>query len=178
MKTKLYYFIILCCSVLFSACAANDVVMDDAEKSTLVKVGDIAPDFTVDLLSGQSVTLSSLQGQSVLLVFFATWCGDCHPQLALLDAVNDRFGDKAFKLIAISKGEKVSDVRDYIQRKGYGFDVAVDSDSSIYSMYATQYVPRCFVIDPLGRIVAMSAEYDKTEFELLLKVVSSLLGVE
>ena len=59
--------------------------------------------------------------------------------------------------------------------RGYTFPVGVDSDNSAYSLYATQYVPRCFVIDPLGRIVALSAEYDAEEFNLLCDIINSLM---
>lgn len=170
--------ILVAAAVAISAVACS--VMDNSEeapsyeKSTLVNVGDVAPDFTVNLLSGESVTLSHLQGKTVLLIFFDSKCPDCQAQLALLDGVMEIFADQKFELLAISRGEKRDAVREYIDNMGYKFKVGVDPTKEIYSLYATYYVPRCYVIDSLGRVVALSAEYDSAEFELLVKVINSL----
>ena len=152
----------------------NQEVAPTYEKSTLVNVGDTAPDFTVNLISGESVTLSQFQGKTVLLVFFDSKCPDCQAQLALLDGVINTFADKKFEVLTISRGEKRDAVREYIDNMGYKFKVGVDPTKEIYSLYATYYVPRCYVIDSLGHVVALSAEYDSAEFELIVKVINSL----
>ena len=54
---------------------AQDVVADDT--GYIVKVGQIAPDFTVKLTDGRSVALSELRGKVVMLQFTASWCGVC-----------------------------------------------------------------------------------------------------
>ena len=57
-------------------------------------------------------------------------------------------------------------MRDFIAQRKYTFPVGVDTDRAIYSLYATEYLPRCFVIDPFGRIVALSAEYSAEEHSM------------
>ena len=149
--------------------------MTSSEKTTLVRVGESAPDFTVKMLDGEPVTLSQLQGRTVLLVFFASWSIDCHNQLNAVRDMQDRFDSEKFTILTISIGEQMDTVRDFVSRRGYTFPVGVDSESQIYSLYASQYVPRCFVIDPLGRIVALSTEYKSDDFELLCNVINSLI---
>ena len=145
------------------------------EKSTIVRVGDIAPDFTVNMVDGSSVTLSQLQGRTVLLVFFATWSADGKMQLSLMKDMLQEFDSEKFSLLTISTSEEMADVQEFINEKNYTFPVGVDSDGLIFQLYATEYLPRCFVIDPLGRIIALSADYNKTEFELLCRVITSLM---
>lgn len=43
----------------------------------IVRIGEIAPDFTITLTDGKQVTLSSLRGKVVMLQFTASWCGVC-----------------------------------------------------------------------------------------------------
>lgn len=169
----LFALLLVCAS---TACSAMyDQAEPSYEKTTLVRVGENAPDFTVTMLDGSSQSLSDLRGQTVLLVFFATWCDDCQRQLTALEEVKSSYADKNLTILAISRGEKRADVRAYISEYNFTVNVGVDTDSSIYSLYAEKYVPRCFVIDPLGRIVALSVEYNKQEFELLCTVIESLL---
>jgi thiol-disulfide isomerase/thioredoxin len=49
------------------------------------KVGDVAPDAELRLVNGQTVHLSDLRGQVVVLNFWATWCGPCKAELPTLD---------------------------------------------------------------------------------------------
>ncbi len=67
-------FLIFC---LFAMCSmagkAQDVVADST--GYIVKVGEMAPDFTVKLTDGKSITLSGLRGKVVMLQFTASWCG-------------------------------------------------------------------------------------------------------
>ena len=173
------YFFHLCLIILSAFCITSCSVFEhaeaDVEKSTLVGVGDIAPDFTAELLDGSSVTLSQLQGNTVLLVFFDTTCPECQLQLALLDGVASQFAERNFSLLAINRGQSREEVAQFTEKKGYNFNIALDTEKSIYSLYATQYVPRSFVIDPLGRVIALSAGYSTSEFDLLKDVISNNL---
>jgi flagellar basal body-associated protein FliL len=47
---------------------------DDVEATTLINVGDVAPDFTVTMLDGRTIKLSELRGNVVMVCFWATWC--------------------------------------------------------------------------------------------------------
>ena len=149
---------------------STDTIVPD-ERGYIVAVGDMAPDFTVELLSGNKATLSQMQGNTVLLVFFESTCPDCKLQLSLLNGVLEQFADKNFALLTISRGEDKQTLTTLADNYGYRFDIGLDTDKSIYSLYATKYVPRCFVIDPLGHIIATSVGYSANDFAPLLDVI-------
>jgi peroxiredoxin len=49
-------------------------------------VGQVAPDFKLTLVSGETVTLADLKGQVIVLNYWATWCAPCIKELPLLDS--------------------------------------------------------------------------------------------
>ena len=134
---------------------------DDLAETTLINAGDIAPDFTVEMLDGSKVTLSALQGKPTLLIFWATWCTPCRLELSKLqEHIIDRYGDR-INVLPISRGEERAKVEEYISKMGYTFAVGLDGDQSIYRKYATNYIPRCFVIDAKGKVLYSGVGYDE-----------------
>ena len=133
---------------------------DDLAETTLINAGDIAPDFTAEMLDGSRVTLSALQGKPTLLIFWATWCPPCRLELSKLqEHIIDPYGDR-INVLPLSRGEERSVVEEYIATMGYTYAVGLDCDQSIYNKYATNYIPRCFVIDAKGNVVYSGVGYD------------------
>ncbi len=171
--SNILFSFLLGISVAGCAAIMDSNAQSDFESSTIVKVGEIAPDFTVASLDGTTLSLSDYKGKTLLLVFFSSWCGDCQELMAGLDDVAEMFSDRNFDILAISRGEEKDAVSQFVTEIDCHSAVALDPDSKAYSLYATKYVPRCFVISPLGRIVAMSTEYSQNDFELLLDIIST-----
>ena len=144
--------------------SANSAVQQpqDIESTTLIHAGDVAPDFTVEMLDGKKVTLSSLRGKVVLVSFWATWCPPCRQEMShMQEGVIDRFAGSDLVVLPISRGEKRETVEKFIEKMGYGFPVGLDADQSIYSKYASNYVPRSVVINREGEVVYVAVGYDE-----------------
>jgi thiol-disulfide isomerase/thioredoxin len=53
-----------------------------------------APDFTLESLSGGSVSLAELRGRPVVIDFWATWCTPCEFQIPVLNDLEERYGER------------------------------------------------------------------------------------
>lgn len=148
-----------------------------SDSTTLVKVGDPAPDFTVALFDGSQLKLSELRGKVVLLNFWATWCTPCRQELTRVQKdLIDRFAGRDFLFLPVSRGEKRSDVAAFREKTEYDFPMGLDSTRTIYDRYATNFIPRNFLIDRDGTVVAATIGYSPEEFDKLIATIERTLS--
>lgn len=149
---------------------------NEIEATTLVKAGDMAPDFTVEMFDGSTVSLAELRGKVVLLNFWATWCPPCREELKHVQKqIIDRFAGEEFVFLPISRGEAAKTVKAFLQKNGYKFPAGLDPEQAIYKRYASNFIPRNFVIDKQGKIAYLSVGYDEKEFAELIDTVAAQL---
>ena len=147
-----------------------------SDSTTLVKVGDPAPDFSVALFDGSHLTLSELRGKVVLLNFWATWCPPCRQELTRVQKdLIDRFAGRDFLFLPVSRGEARSAVETFRNQKGYDFPMGLDSAQSVYGLYATNFIPRNFLIDREGNVVQATIGYEPEEFDALIANIEKTL---
>lgn len=148
----------------------------ELDETTLVHVGNPAPDFTVEMFDGSTVTLSELRGKVVLLNFWATWCPPCREELTHVQTeIIDRFAGEPFLFLPVSRGETRETVAAFREKTGYEFPMGLDPTQSIYKSYATNFIPRNFLIDADGRIAKVSIGYEEAEFAELIRTIQSTL---
>ncbi|MDI3477226.1 MAG: hypothetical protein PWQ59_751 [Thermoanaerobacterium sp.] len=117
--------------------------------------GDLAPDFTLKDVNGKTVTLSKLKGKKVILNFWATTCPYCKIEMPELNKFYQNNKNDVV-LLAIDIGEDKSVVENYLEGKGYSFDVLLDSDAKVAMDYKVQFIPMSFFIDEKGIIRSIS----------------------
>ncbi len=169
--------VILVVILLLPGCGNRTAkVAGEVQATTLVEVGDTAPDFVVGMFDGTQVRLSELRGKVVLLNFWATWCPPCRAELARVGTdVIERFAGHDFVFLPLSRGESRSDVEAFREKNGYDFPMGLDSTKAVYGLYASNYIPRNFLIDREGKIVATSVGYDTAEFDELIRTIEKTL---
>lgn len=132
--------------------------------SSLTKVGEIAPEFSVVADDGSAVESDNLRGKVVVLNFFATWCGPCLQELPHLDELWNEFGEnKKFAMIAIGREETPQSVADFKSRRRLTLPMAADPDRTVYNRYATERIPRTYLIARDGTIVYQTVGFSALE---------------
>ena len=165
----------LICAALVMAFAVMPkaaMAQDDIEATTLIKKGDKAPDFTVEMVDGEQNTLSKLKGKVVVVNFWATWCPPCRQELKVVEKeLINRFKGKDFVFLPISRGEAKKTVEAFRKQNGYTFPMGLDPKQTIYKKYASNYIPRNFVVGKDGKVIYVSVGYEPKEFAEMVEVI-------
>ena len=132
--------------------------------------GKEAPDLAMTDIHGKPIKLSDLKGRTVLLDFWATWCGPCRADGPSLDKLYQKYGDKNLAIIGISVDEEKPVVQKFLSDHPHGYPVVLTIENEMPRAYQIGVFPTYVVIDADGR-VASAAEGDKgfSELRRLLK---------
>ncbi len=154
------------------------LAMAQADPSTLNKTGDKAPTFSCKTIDGKTYDLKQLKGKTVMINFFATWCGPCNAELPVLQKnVWEKYKDRNdFVLLVIGREHSEAEVRAFAENKKFNMPFAPDPDREIYKLYATQTIPRNIIIDKEGRIAYQGIGYTEAEFSELESILARQLG--
>lgn len=146
------------------------------DNSTRVKTGEQVPAFTVKMFDGSEINIRELKGKVVLLNFWATWCPPCRQELTRVQKdIIDRFQGKDFVFLPISRQEKYETVKAFREKTGYTFPMGLDTDRKVFSLFATETIPRNFVIGKDGKIVFMETGYSEESFQKLIQEIEKAL---
>ncbi len=149
----------------------------DVARTTLVHVGDPAPDFTLATVDHGEFSLSAQRGRVVLVNFFATWCPPCREEMPhLKKRIQDRFAGKDFVMVSVAREEAADVVSPFMKKYEADWDFALDTERQAFAQYAEAYIPRNFVIDRYGKIVFEGSGFEEKDFAHMEQVIAESLG--
>jgi peroxiredoxin len=98
-----------------------------------------------------------LRGKVVLVNFWATWCPPCRKEMPDLDALYRRFESKGFVVLGISD-EEAAKVEPFVHERKVSFPVLLDPGRKVNGMFVVEGIPKSFVYDRQGKLVAQSID--------------------
>ena len=113
---------------------------------------DAMPEFQLASLGGESFGKADFAGKVVLFDFWATWCGPCHLQAAILKKIYPGAAERGFEFVAVATGEEAATVRNFVARKPFPYAVLVDPEEVLGSKLEILALPTLVVMDARGRI--------------------------
>ena len=124
------------------------------DRSPAVEIGRAAPDFLLETPSGGELRLSDLQGQPVLVNFWATWCPPCRAEMPELVAAYDRYRDDGLVIVAVNLQEADQKVNEFADEFGIEFPIVIDRDGELRAVWRLGGpfggIPSSYFIDASG----------------------------
>jgi peroxiredoxin len=86
-----------------------------------------------------------------------------------------KFKDKNFIMVSIGREHNDAELKEFRKKREFTIPIAADPERKIYSHFATQHIPRNYVIAADGKIAFQSVGYDQEEFKQMLNVIDKEL---
>lgn len=110
---------------------------------------EVAPDFTLHALSGEDVTLSALQGRTVVINFWATWCGPCRAEIPSFSKFATNHPEVTILGVAADGPEPK--VRAFAKKMEMTYPVLM-ADRETLAAYGVDSYPTTIVVEPDGTV--------------------------
>lgn len=156
---------------IMASCSSDDT---DRTVSDLVKVGASVPEFVLTSNNGKQVSSSSLKGQVYILNFFDVSCPDCQQELQVLQKIYEEYGNDV-PVLNVPRNQDYSQVQEYWTRNGLTVPFYTDSDQKLYYQFATQIVPRTYIIDTNSKVYAAYSDDPIADYNTLDAILNKLL---
>lgn len=140
--------------------------------------GKVAPDFELQGLDGQAVSLSGLRGKPVMLNFWASWCGPCREEMPYLQEVSEdrEWAERGLVILAVNIGESPATARKFMEDNGFSFRVLLDTDQSVASDYNIRAIPTTIFIDENGIVRDEKIGSFSNKAEIDMRLADSILA--
>ncbi len=139
-------------AILLTVLAA--VGCSGGEDTGMPAPGRQAPDFQLETINGETVSLESLRGRPVVINFWATWCAPCRIEIPVLQALHEtpEWRARGLAILAVNLGEPPGLVNEFVEAFNMSFTVLLDPGQKVSRSYNAALIPTTYFIDKDGII--------------------------
>ncbi|MGG4443757.1 peroxiredoxin family protein [Brevibacillus fortis] len=147
----------------------------DSSLTVGINQGNLAPDFELNTLDGQSIKLSDLRGKKVIANMWATWCPPCRAEMPDMQKFYEKYKDENVTILAVNmttSEKNVESIPAFLQEFEITFPVVLDEKNEVADMYQVVALPSSFLIDSNG--VIQQKVIGPMNYEMMEKMVGQI----
>jgi len=138
------------------------------EAAKLIQPGCVAPDFTLNDINGKPLTLSSLQGKTVVLDFWGSWCGWCIKGMPQMKECYAKYKAKGLEILGVDCNDTEAKWKAAVEKHALPWlHVYCTKDAGVTTKYAISGYPTKIVVGKDGKILKVVVGEDPAFYTYL-----------
>ena len=143
--------------VILIAAVAYALISNLTEDTIKIEVGSQAHNFTLEQINEnnalETVELKDLEGEGVMLNFWATYCKPCEAEMPYMEKMYAKYKDKGIEIVGVNLDLTELVVHRFIDRYDLTFPIPQDESGQIRELYGIGPIPSTFFINSDGEVV-------------------------
>ncbi len=149
---RFLYILILALGLIWIYLSRDETGASSAGMSAAPQQGFLAPDFELVTTTGETIKLSDLRGQAVLVNLWATWCPPCRAEMPAIEKVYNEYKDKGFVVLAVNMTyqDTPGRIAPFVDEHGLTFPILLDESGDMANDYQLRSLPSSYFITREG----------------------------
>jgi len=153
-QRRIIYLVVLILGFAWIIVSADKSGASTSGKIPAPQQGFLAPDFELKTPKGETVKLSDLRGQAVLVNLWATWCPPCRAEMRTIETMYNEYKDQGFTVLAVNMTyqDVPLDVMPFVNEQKLTFPILLDETGEMANAYQLKSLPSSFFLNREGII--------------------------
>ena len=148
IKRRIIYFLVLALGFAWIFVSADRSGASTSGQIPAPQQGFPAPDFELKTSTGETIRLSDLRGQAVLVNLWATWCPPCRAEMQSIEKMYQQYKEDDFTVLAVNMTyqDDPAAVMPFVKEQGLTFPILLDETGGMANAYQLRSLPSSYFI--------------------------------
>lgn len=160
---------------VLAACSSGGEEAAEPAEGTPYQAIRPAPDFTLDTLDGDTLTLADFDdSEAVLMNFWASWCFPCKTEMPELIAIHEEYQDQGLAVLGVTVNDLPRDSRAFVEEMKVPYPSVIGTPAMLEDYGLTPWLPITLLVQDRQIVREWVGPQTRADFEYPIRVAVGL----
>ena len=146
--------------------------------SLALEEGDKIPEFDIASIyeNQPNISLKDLEGKTLFIDFWASWCAPCITSLPLYNEIYDKYQDQGLEVIAVNVDNPIEDGLDFLLDTPLDFLIPQDPEGDVSEMFGVIGMPSSYLVSPDGSVRLVHMGFRNGDIDIIEEEIQKVLA--
>ena len=146
--------------------------------SLALEEGDLIPEFDIASIyeDQPNISLKNLEGKTLFIDFWASWCAPCITSLPLYNEIYHKYQDQGLEVIAVNVDNPIEDGLDFLLDTPLDFLIPQDPEGDVSEMFGVIGMPSSYLVSPDGNVRLVHMGFRNGDIDIIEEEIQKLLA--